>query len=110
MTFITVRYPPGESAQSVKRGKAPRGTPRSLGQHTACATGSLRLDARNRGCWPKVKHRIIAMCLNARGVCDTARGLRISTDTVLSELKKKEQVNQLIQAMATFSASHGGIS
>ena len=30
------------------------------------------------------------MSLNASGVRDTARVLRISTDTVLSELKKKE--------------------
>jgi hypothetical protein len=30
------------------------------------------------------------MSLNASGVRDTARSLRISTDTVLSELKKKE--------------------
>jgi hypothetical protein len=27
MTFITVWYPPGESAQSIKRGRDPRGTP-----------------------------------------------------------------------------------
>ena len=32
------------------------------------------------------------MSLNASGVRDTARVLRISTDTVLSELKKKEVV------------------
>src|SRR5437763_10905703 len=33
---------------------------------------------------------IIDMSLNASGILDTARVLRISTDTVLSELKKKE--------------------
>jgi len=39
-----------------------------------------------------VKQHIIDMSLNASGVRDTARVLRISTDTVLSELKKKEVV------------------
>jgi len=39
---------------------------------------------------PEVKHTIIAMSLNASGMRDTARVLRISTDTVLSALKKKE--------------------
>jgi insertion element IS1 protein InsB len=34
--------------------------------------------------------QIIDMSLNARGVCDTARVLRISPDTVLSELRRKE--------------------
>jgi transposase len=41
---------------------------------------------------PEVKQQIIDMSLNASGVRDTARVLRISTDTVLNELKKKEAV------------------
>jgi transposase-like protein len=45
---------------------------------------------RNRGWLPEVKQLIIEMSLNASGVRDTARSLHISTDTVLSELKKKE--------------------
>jgi hypothetical protein len=55
-----------------------------------CATGSFLLDYRNRGWLPEVKQLIIDMSLNASGVRDTARSLHISTDTVLSELKKKE--------------------
>jgi insertion element IS1 protein InsB len=39
---------------------------------------------------PEVKQTIINMSLNASGIRDTARVLRISTDTVLSEIKKKE--------------------
>ena len=39
-----------------------------------------------------MKQTIIDMSLNASGIRDTARVLRISTDTVLSELKKKEAV------------------
>jgi len=50
------------------------------------------LDYCNRGCLPEVKQQIIDMSLNASGVRDTARVLRISTDTVLNELKKKEAV------------------
>ena len=41
---------------------------------------------------PEVKDLIIDMSLNASGVRDTARSLHISTNTVLSELKKKEEV------------------
>ena len=37
-----------------------------------------------------MQHTIVDMRLNASGVRDTARVLRISTDTVLSELKKQE--------------------
>jgi transposase-like protein len=92
MTFIAVRYPHCASEQIVKRGKTPYGTQRYLCQNMACARGSFLLDYRNRGCLPEVKHQIIDRSLNASGVRDTARVLRISTDTVLSALKKKEAV------------------
>jgi insertion element IS1 protein InsB len=90
MPFIVVRCPHCHSEQIVKRGKTRIGTQRYLCQNTACAKGSFLLDYRNRGCVPEVKHQIIDMSLNASGVRDTARVLQISTDTVLSELKKKE--------------------
>jgi len=90
MTFIAVQCPHCHSEQMVKRGKTRRGTQRYLRQHMACAKGSFLLDYRNRGCLPEVKHTIIDMSLNASGVRDTARVLWISTDTVLSKLKKKE--------------------
>jgi insertion element IS1 protein InsB len=90
MPFIAVRCPHCHSEQIVKRGKTRIGTQRYLCQNTACAKGSFLLDYRNRGCVPEVKHQIIDMSLNASGVRDTARVLQVSTDTVLSELKRKE--------------------
>ena len=90
MAFISVRCPHCHSDQIVKRGKTGCGTQRYLYQNTTCATGSFLLDYRYLGRLPEVKHQIIAMRLNASGVRDTARVLRISTDTVLSELRKKE--------------------
>jgi len=60
VTYIAVRCPHCQSEQIVKR-----------------------------GCLPEVKQQIIDMSLNASGVRDTARVLRISTDTVLNALKKK---------------------
>ena len=90
MTCISVRCPHCHSEQVVKRGKTHRGTQRYLCQNTACTKGSFLLDYRNRGYVPEVRHTIIDMSLNASGVRDTARSLHISTNTVLSELKKKE--------------------
>ena len=92
MTFITVRCPHCQSEQIVKRGKTRRGTQRYLCQSTVCTTGSFLLDYRNRGCLPEVKQTIIDMSLNASEIRDTARVLRISTDTVLRARKKKEAV------------------
>ena len=92
MTFIAVRCPHCQSEQIVKRGKTGCGTQRYLCQNPTCATGSFLLDYRYLGRLPEVKHQIIDMSLNASGVRDTARVLRISTDTVLRELRKKEAV------------------
>src|SRR2546425_2042689 len=92
MTFVTVRCLYCDSEQVVKRGKTSRGKQRYLCQSTSCAKGSFLLDYRNRGYVPEVKRTIIDMSLNASGIRDTARVLRISTDTVLSELKKKAPV------------------
>jgi insertion element IS1 protein InsB len=92
MTCIAVQCPHCDSAQIVKRGKTHSGTQRSLCQNVACATGSVLLADHNRGCWPAVQHHIMARSLNASGVRDTARVLRLSTDTVFSELKKTEAV------------------
>src|SRR6266702_7263666 len=90
MTFIAVRCPHCQSEQIVKRGKTSCRTQRYLCQNTTCATGSFLLDYRYLGRLPAVKHQIIDRSLDASGVRDTARVLRISTDTVLSELRKKE--------------------
>lgn len=92
MTFIAVQCPHCHSEQIVKRGKTARGTQRYLCQNIMCTAGSFLLDYRNRGYLPEVKRTIIDMSLNTSGVRDTARVLRISPDTVLSELKKKEPV------------------
>jgi IS1 family transposase/transposase-like protein len=99
MTFITVRCPHCDSEQLVKRGKTHGGTQRYLCQNTACVRGSFLLDYRNRDCLPEVKQQIIDMSLNASGVRDTARVLRISTDTVLSELKKKAAVLESVNTV-----------
>ncbi len=81
----------GLFAQSAEKGgKTARGTQRYLCQNKLCVTGSFLLDYRNRGCLPEVKQLVIDMSLNASGIRDTARSLRISTDTVLNELRKKE--------------------
>src|ERR671913_2649614 len=82
MTYISVQCPHCHSDQIVKRGETGCGTQPYLCQNATCATGSFLLDYRYLGRLPEVKHQIVDMSLNASGVRDTARVLRISTDTV----------------------------
>src|SRR6266508_5028085 len=91
MTFIAVQCPHCHSEQVVKRGKTDSGTQRYLCQNTVCVKGSFLLDYRNRGCLPEVKQTSIDMSVNASGIRDTARVLRISTDTVLSKDPRRKR-------------------
>jgi transposase-like protein len=109
-TFIAVRCPHCHSEQIVKRGKTAQRTQRYLCQNRVCAKGSFLLDYRNRGCLPEVKHLIIDMSLNASGVRDTARSLHISTNTVLSELKKKEDVLEPVNTALLRTLNPDGIT
>ena len=72
-----------------KRGKTHNGKQRSLCQDEACSPRTFIRDYTKRGYLPSVKRQIIALALNGSGSRDTARVLGISTDTVLSELKKR---------------------
>src|SRR5215510_4310184 len=89
MTCISVRCPYCHSEQIVKRGTTRRETQRYLCQNTACPSPSFRLEYRYQGRLPEVKQQSIDMSFNASRMRDTARVLRISTDTVLRALRKK---------------------
>ena len=90
MTFISVRCPYCHSDQIVKRGKTRRGTQRYLCQTTPCPSPSFLLESSYQGRLPEVKQQSIAMSLNASGRRDTARVLRIRTDTVRRALRTKD--------------------
>ncbi|MEI7868733.1 MAG: IS1-like element transposase [Candidatus Methylumidiphilus sp.] len=47
------------------------------------------MDYSYNGLLPGVKGRIIGMALNGSGIRDTARVLRVSPNTVINELKKR---------------------
>ena len=64
-----------------------------------CAGRTFLLDYSYPGQSPEVKQQIVEMALNASGIRDTARVLHVSTNTVMTELKKApslQQVNQTI--------------
>jgi transposase-like protein len=90
MVVIPVRCPSCDGDAVVKRGKTDRGKQRYLCQNEACLYHTFLLDYTNRGYMPSVKRQIIDLTMNGSGIHDIARVLSISTDTVISELKKKK--------------------
>ena len=89
MICIPVLCPYCQSNQVVKRGKTNTGKQRYRCQNPECSHQSFLLDPAYRGRLPAIKQQVIEMSLNGSGVRDTARVLKISTATVIHELKKK---------------------
>ncbi len=90
MVLIAVECPHCHSDDIGKGGKTSTGKPRYLCRNEACSHRTFLLDYDYRGRQPEVKAQIIDMAVNGSGIRDTARVLGVSTDTVLSELKKKK--------------------
>jgi transposase-like protein len=89
MAVIAVRCPSCEGDQIVRRGKTNNGKQCYLCQYETCPRRTFILEYTNRGYVPSVKRQIIDLALDGSGIRDTARVLGISTDTVLSGLKKR---------------------
>ena len=89
MICIPVLCPYCQSSQVVKRGTTDTGKQRYRCQNPECSHQSFLLDPAYRGRLPAIKQQVIEMSLNGSGVRDTARVLKISTATVIHELKKK---------------------
>jgi transposase-like protein len=89
MICIPVLCPYCQSSQVVKRGKTDTGKQRYRCQNPECSHQSFLLDPAYRGRLPAIKQQVIEMSLNGSGVRDTTRVLKISTATVIHELKKK---------------------
>jgi hypothetical protein len=66
------------------------------------------LDYSYPGQSPAVKQQIVAMAMNASGIRDTARVLHVSTNTVMTELKKGTCAPARKRAPVTGPASRAG--
>ena len=91
MASVAVRCPYCHTEQVVKRGKTETGKQRYRCQNPECSHSSFVLDPAYSGRLPQVKRQIIDMALNGSDIRDTARVLGVSSNTVLRELKKKNQ-------------------
>ena len=91
MVLIPVLCPHCQSDQVIRGGKTKTGQQRYKCQNADCPHYSFQLDLLYKGRLPEVKEQIIDMALNGSGIRDTARVLKISTTTVINELKKKNR-------------------
>ena len=94
MVLIPVRCPQCHRDQVIKGGMTKASKQRYRCQNSNCPRYSFVLEPSYQGHLPEVKEQIIDMVLNGSGIRDTARVLKISPTTVISELKKKVVTQQ----------------
>jgi len=89
---LLVRCPDCDSDQIVKRGRQ-NDKQRYCCQESSCARVIFQLQYTNRAYVPGVKQQIVEMTINGSGIRDIARVLKVSPNTVITEIKKKRQAS-----------------
>ena len=89
MAQVNVKCPECGGTEVYKHGTSKTGEQRYMCHAPKCASRTFRLDYRYEGARPGIEEKIIAMAANASGIRDTARVLGITTDKVMSTLKKR---------------------
>ena len=80
--------PTVNSDQVIKGGKTKTGQQRYKCHNADCPRYSFQRTLIYKGRSPEIKEQVVDMSLNGSGIRDTARVLKISPTTVISELKK----------------------
>ena len=78
------------SSKIIKSGKNAAGKQRYLCQNQGCDTLTFMLDYSYKACEPGMTEKIVEMAINAGGIRDTARVLKINKNTVINTLKKRK--------------------
>jgi transposase-like protein len=81
--------------------KTPQGKQRDRCRETACPRGIFLLDYSYPGQSLHIKEQIVDIAMNASGIHDTARVLHVRSTTVIKELKKAPDLQQVNQAVLT---------
>lgn len=88
MIFVALKCPFCKSENVKKYGKI-KGKQRYACKNPDCSHKTFYADYTYNGCKPEVKRDIIKWSVDGAGIRAISRELGVSTDTVISELKKK---------------------
>jgi len=88
MILQVLHCPHCHGTDIVRHGQTRQGKQRYRRREKRCAGRTFLLEYSYPGQSPAVKEQIVEMALNASGIRDTARVLHVSTNTVMTELKK----------------------
>jgi len=89
--YQEIHCPHCDSTKIIKSGKSAAGTQRYLCQNEACKTQTFMQNYRYKACEPGMTEKIVEMAINASGIRNTARVLKINKNTVINTLKKRKK-------------------
>lgn len=89
MATIEVKCPICGSTNVIEYGKSKSGKQRYCCKNNKCPRKIFQLEYRYNGCKPGIDDQIVDMTVNASGIRDISRVLKITTDKVISTLKKQ---------------------
>ena len=90
MPLSHVKCPKCSSTNISHNGMSPHGVQRYLCNNKKCIGKSFMLDYTYNGSKPGIDEQIIQMSVNASGIRDISRVLRVSTQKVMDTLKKRK--------------------
>jgi len=93
MILQLLHCPHCQGTDIVRHGTTRQGKQRYRCREQRCAGRMFLLNYSYRGQAPAVKEQIVDMAMNASGIRDTTRVLHISTNTVMTELKKRKRTS-----------------
>ena len=92
MVMIAVKCPYCGSTNVGKYGYGKKGQQRYKCKNKECSTKIFQLEYHYNGCKPGIEAEIIRKIVNAGGIRDTARSVKVSKYKVNSVLKKQRLI------------------
>jgi transposase-like protein len=89
MIIQILHCPHCQGTDIVRHGQTHQGKQRYRCREPRCAGRTFLLDYSYQGQSLTVKEQVVDMAMNASGIRDTARVLHVSTNTIMTELKKR---------------------
>jgi transposase-like protein len=90
-SYQEVQCPHCQSNDVIKIGRTKQDIQRYRCRHTDCSVTSFQLEYQHKAYYPHIKTQMIDMAINGSGIRDTARVLGINKNTVIRQLKKRQQ-------------------
>ena len=95
MATVKVKCPYCGSEKVIGCGKSKSGKQRYACKNSECSHKIFQIENQYYGCKPDIDRQIVDMTVNASGICDISRVLKITTDKVMSTLKKQRSNSTL---------------